>query len=57
MLSAALKSKDATPQAHFTPITPNAEPIEIAYTFSFLLGDETKSTTGQVYGVDGGWNE
>lgn len=56
MLAAALASKDAKPQDAFTPIARNAEPIEIALTIAFLLGDESKFTTGQIYGVDGGWN-
>jgi NAD(P)-dependent dehydrogenase (short-subunit alcohol dehydrogenase family) len=56
MLSAALERKAAKPQDAFTPIARNAEPIEIAYTLSFLLGDESKFTTGAIYGIDGGWN-
>lgn len=56
MLAAALASKDATPQAAFTPIARNAEPDEIASTIAFLLGDESKFTTGAIYSVDGGWN-
>jgi len=56
MLTAAITSDGATPQDPFTPIARNAEPSEIASTIAFLLGDESKFTTGAIYTVDGGWN-
>ena len=36
--------------------TRKGEPEEVAALVSYLLGDESKFTTGAAYSVDGGWN-
>jgi len=36
------------------PLARVCEPVEVAYTFAFLLSDESKYITGSIYRVDGG---
>lgn len=32
------------------------EPEEVAALIAYLLGDESRFTTGAAYSIDGGWN-